>query len=164
MQIVKFARLDSSTASAFVQQMKSDSEHLVDAEFNGLPTRVLFAPEPRFPASLHYLFLPSGKTQQFHRHPGGRHLLVLGDTLLRVRHSNCDENDDPRASCVESVIEANTLAVIRFPKNHWHEFSTPQTTGVGVIAFTFHDMDDLISDRADLMKELTIFWKDEDSK
>jgi hypothetical protein len=161
MKILLFTTPPRRVVADLVAHFSMDSS-LANADFGGdFPTRVLCAPEAEFPASLHYMFFPRGAKQQFHWHPGGRHLLVLGDCDLHIRSNTCDANTDPNHSCALDVVPAHTLAVIRFPARTWHEFSAPGKDGAGVVAFSFHDTDDLISTSPNLMEELTTFWKEE---
>jgi hypothetical protein len=160
MKILLFTSPPERAVAALVAHFSMDTS-LANADFGGdFPTRVLCAPEEEFPASLHYMFFPRGAKQQFHWHPGGRHLLVLGDSDLHIRSNTCDADTDPNQGCVLDIIPAYTLAIIRFPARTWHEFSAPSEHGTGVVAFSFHDTDDLISTSPTLMEELTTFWKD----
>jgi len=159
--ILRFTSLPKPAATALVAHFVDHSDILADATFGeSIPTRVLFAPERHFAASLHYMFFPQGTCQRFHWHPGGRHLLILGDTQLMIRFSSCGESEDPHLSAQTELIEANTMAFVRFPAGTWHEFSAPSDQGSGIIAFSFHDADDLISSASNLMDELTTFWPD----
>ena len=165
MNVLRFTTLPEPAATALVAHFADHSDTLADTTFGGtIPTRVLFAPERWFPASLHYMFFPQGTCQRFHWHPGGRHLLILGDTQLMIRFSSCGESEDPHLSPQTELIEPATLAFVRFPAGAWHEFSAPSDQGSGIVAFSFHDADDLISSAANLMDELTTFWPESNEK
>lgn len=163
--VLRFTTLPKPAATALVAHFADNSHILTDATFGEtIPTRVLFAPEPCFAASLHYMFFPQGTRQRFHWHPGGRHLLILGDTELLIRYSSCSKSEDPHLSAQTELIEATTMAFVRFPAETWHEFSAPSDQGSGIIAFSFHDADDLISSGPNLMDELTTFWPESNHK
>jgi len=159
MKLESILDLQADVVAGIVNRFAENNAMLADACFGpDQPTKMIFAPETGFPASLHYMFFPRGSCQQFHWHPGGRHLLVLGDTDLRIRFNNCDERTNPNDGASTRNILRHTLAAVRFEAKVWHEFSAPSESGTGVIAFSFHDTDDLISTSPTLMEELTVFW------
>ncbi len=158
MKIVKLATLSLDLVTRFVSELSERTNTPHAAKFDSLPTRMIFPPERGFPSSLHYMWFPRGSCQRFHWHPGGRHLIVCGDTELQIRHNSLPETGDPNVDPTTDVIEPGVVAVIRFPSLFWHEFSTPSASGIGVVAFSFHDKDDLISTSLGLMEELTTFF------
>lgn len=159
MRIAALTSLPADAAEALVRHFSDHTDAIADARFGeDVPTKMIFAPERSFPASLHYMFFPRGTCQDFHWHPGGRHLVVLGDTPLTVRTNDCDTDTDPYENATSHEVPAFTVAAIRFGAETWHEFSSCGESGLGIVAFTFHDSDDLISASVTLMEDLTTFW------
>lgn len=130
--------------------------------FDGFPTAMLFRPNEQFTGSLHYMFFPAEATQAFHYHPTSRYLLVLGDVDLTVLHSPSGPDANPNAHAIRAVIPAYSLTILRFPGQYWHSFRTAQPSGRGVMAFTFHENDevaDVSNVRDTLMEQETTFWQ-----
>jgi hypothetical protein len=153
-----FTKIPAVVAGPWVAHFAGRAGKLATACFDGtIPTRMLFAPDPLLAASLHWMFFPRGEHQRFHWHPGGRHLLVLGDTPLTIHHSTCAPGEDPEEHATITRVPAHTFAAIRFHAGVWHRFSSTGTSGSGVIAFSFHDTDDVVSTSASLMEELTTY-------
>lgn len=159
MQLKTIITLHPAAVTSILAEVQDQTSTLTDTFFGeATPTRMLFAPESGFPASLHYMFFARGSRQQFHWHPGGRHLVILGDTALTIRTNPCDTRVNPYDSPVVHAIAPYTLAAIRLAGHTWHEFSACDEDGTGIVAFSFHDCDDLVSTSPTLMDELTTFW------
>jgi hypothetical protein len=151
------------TVLASAQRFNADGP-IPMTEFDGFPTAMLLRPATDFTGSLHYMFFPRRATQAFHYHPSSRYLLLLGDVDLSIHHSTAGPASDPRASEQVEVVQAGTLATLRFPAQYWHSFRTESTRGRGVLAFTFHEDDGIASgetSRDDLMQQETTFWHPE---
>jgi hypothetical protein len=158
-EISRLGSMEPAVVRGVVRHFAESNGTLADAFFGGdIPTKMIFAPEISFPASLHYMFFPRGTVQEFHWHPGGRHLVVLGDTELTIRFNGCDEATNPYTNPTTRRVRPNTWTAIRFPSHTWHEFSSTSAAGTGIVAFSFHDTDDLISSSPRLMQELSTFW------
>jgi hypothetical protein len=129
--------------------------------FNGFPTAMLFRPTAEQPGSLHYMFFPAKARQEFHRHPGGRQILLVGDVDMHVHHSDAPLDANPLDDARMDVIPAGTFAAIRMPAEMWHCFETDDDSGSGVFAITFHDDDDVDPQAVDddLMEEATVYWQ-----
>lgn len=133
--------------------------------FNNLPTAMLFAPTAQYGASLHYMFFPAIARQRFHYHPRPRYLLLLGDTSVHVHYSAVPVTANPHQSARTLTIPPFVLSALRFEGNFWHAFETTGDAAIGVVAFSFHDNDqvtDLSTVSDHLMEELTTFWDSND--
>lgn len=137
-----------------------DDPGLPMTSFNGFPTAMLLRPTAEQPGSLHYMFFPARASQEFHRHPGGRYILLVGDVPMHVHYSEAPPKENPADSCETLVIPARTFAGIRMPPEMWHRFETSSETGAGVFAITFHDDDEVdpTAVQDDLMEEATFYW------
>lgn len=132
------------------------------AAFDGFPTAMLFPPMRPFLGSLHYMFFPPRAEQQFHHHPGVRYLVLLGDVAMHVHYSRSDVAEDPHLEEEVVTLHPHTLTAVRFPSRFWHSFRTASDTGRGVMAFSFHEDDDMPPGtvaQAALMEEETTFWE-----
>jgi len=159
MKMETLLTVEPSVINELVASFAQHNDELADARFNeNVPVRMIFAPESGFPASLHYMFFTRGVRQDFHWHPGGRHLLVFGDTELTVRYNTCSTDTNPYLEPITLTVSTGTMASIRFPARTWHEFSAQSDEGTAVIAFSFHDTDDIVSSSPTLMEELTTYW------
>ena len=128
----------------------------LQADFSGHPVRTIFNPEPEFRASMHAMVLDSGFEQEMHRHNCGRHIICFGDIPFQFEYA-------PPGDRVTSVHSLNMSAFvpqfIRFEALVWHKFKVSEERGLGVVAISFHDLDDVVSDAIDLMTQLTRFAK-----
>jgi hypothetical protein len=130
--------------------------------FSGFPTAMLLRPDRTYPGSLHYMFFPARACQEFHYHPGERYLVLIGDVDMHVHNSGVGQREDPTETPETLVVPANTLVAVRFPAYFWHSFETKSDFGLGVLALTFHNDDeiDALSPVADdLMEDRTIYWQ-----
>lgn len=122
---------------------------------------MLFRPTVVQPGSLHYMFFPPKARQDFHYHPGGRYILLVGDVDMHVHHSPAAVDVDPQIAEEKLVVPAGTFAAIRMPPEMWHCFETDSDIGSGVFAITFHDDDEVDPGAVDddLMEEATFYWR-----
>ena len=129
--------------------------------FNGFPTAMLLRPTAEQPGSMHYMFFPARARQEFHYHPGGRYILLIGDVDMHVHHSGVGVAEDPTEAPETLVVNAGTFAAIRMKAETWHCFETKSDSGRGVFAITFHDDDEMDPSAVgdDLMEEATFYWR-----
>lgn len=160
MLIQKLALIENDIVTNLIGAIRKGVENGSElGAFDGMPVKVLFAPEQDFPASLHYMFFPAGGFQRFHHHPDGRHLVLLGDTPLRIRHSLAPPDEEPFASVVTTEIPAGQLTIVRSKPLAWHEFSAPKReVGTGIIAFSFHDKDSNTNHILNMLMRDTVFF------
>ena len=159
----EFLRMEPSAVDGILEACRAahDDPTLPLTTFSGFPTAMLFRPTVTQPGSLHYMFFPAKARQDFHYHPGGRYILLVGDVDVHVHHSTAAVNVDPRAEEQKLVVPAGTFAAIRMPAEMWHCFETKSDTGAGVFAITFHDDDEVDPNAVDddLMEEATFYWR-----
>ncbi len=158
--VVHSIKLCSLESGSIVDSMRSYIEASERrSTFSDLPTSVIYSPESAFPASMHCMYFPPGREQRFHWHPGGRHLIIMGDIAIDIDHSSKGLDDDPSEEYSTLTLDRLALHVVRFSAHTWHRFRTAGGSGAGVVAFSFHDRDDLVSGGDNLMEELTEFFR-----
>ena len=166
MEFLSIFNIGEEPATAVVKaaRQQQNSGNLTLSSFGNLPAAMLFAPNEQIRGSLHYMFFPPGKSQQFHYHPGDRYLVLVGDIDIRIKYSLAGPNDDPLLEAQEIVAPKNHICAMRFAANTWHMFSTLQEAGNGVVAFSFHGDDEISGDNlpGNLMEELTVFHGPQD--
>lgn len=161
MEIITLGQLTEETVMDVVTsvnlKLAGPQENM--SSFSGQPTKVLFFPEIMFPASMHYMHFPPGSTQPFHHHPGGRHLIIIGDVDIAIRYCSTPEVLNPGQDAKLKNLPRLHIGLVRFPGRMLHSFSAEMNGSVGAVAISFHDNDGLRSGNPHLMEQLTIFWQ-----
>jgi hypothetical protein len=158
--------VEESAAAAFLRRARDahGGGRLNLSTFDKNPTAMLFRPAAKMKGSLHYMFFPAPAAQRFHRHPGERYLLLLGDVDMHARYSLVGPNENPHLENTEIIIPRFHFAALRFPAEMWHQFETRNDGGTGVFAVSIHGDDGQDAPGSvgeGLMEELTTFWGDE---
>jgi len=161
MDFLKVCKLSEDNVSNIIQEIiESLKTNIHLTTFSDLPTLMLLQPKENLQSSFHYMHFPPNKKQIFHYHPSARYLLVLGDVDMHIHYNKCDLDSNPYNDFTTLTLPAFTLGIVRYEANVWHYFESSKGENKrGIVAFTFHDQDDIEEIHDNLMEELTFFYK-----